>query len=250
MARLRGKIAVITGAASGIGAAAARMFAKEGAQLMLADLAAGPLEALAGDIGAEACVTDISNEEAVAALVARTVDKFGRLNIAVLNAGIAGDRKPLVESEMEEFERIMAVNVRGVWLGLKHAMKAMEGSGGSIVVMSSASGIRATPNTALYTCSKHAALELMRAAAMEGAEKNIRVNSVNPSTIDTPMVQALAKGANVERNRIMAQNIPLGRLGTADEVAQLVLFLASDESTFCTGGVYMVDGGVSAGRAR
>lgn len=250
MGRLDGKVAIITGASRGIGAAAARLFAMEGAQLVLADILAGPLGELASAVDARAVVTDVTDEVSVAALVAGTLEAYGRIDIAVLNAGIAGERKPLTESSTEVFDRVMAVNVKGVWLGLKHVMKAMDGSGGSIVVMSSASGIRSTPNTAAYTASKHAAVGLMRAAAMEGAARNIRVNSVNPSTIDTPMVRELATGVDVDRNTVMAQNIPLGRLGSADEVARMILFLASDESSFCTGGVYMIDGGVSAGRAR
>lgn len=250
MARLDGKIAIITGASRGIGAATARLFAREGARVVLVDKSAEPLQDLARETNGMACVSDVTHEASVMAVVAETIAAFGRIDVAVLNAGIAGERKPLTESSTEMFDRVMAVNVKGVWLGLKHVMRAMDHTGGSIVVMSSASGIRSTPNTSAYTASKHAAVGLMRAAAMEGAAKNIRVNSVNPSTIDTPMVRALAHGADADRNAAMARNIPMGRLGTAEEIASLVLFLASDESSFCTGGVYMADGGVSAGRAR
>jgi NAD(P)-dependent dehydrogenase (short-subunit alcohol dehydrogenase family) len=148
------------------------------------------------------------------------------------------------------FDKVMAVNVRGVWLGLKYVMKAMGAAGGSIVITSSTSGIRATPHMSAYTASKHAVIGLMRSAAIEGADRKIRVNTVNPSPIDTPMIASLEtmRGLAGRNDQPMAAGTPLGRYGTPEEVAKLMLFLASDESSFCTGGVYMVDGGVSAGR--
>jgi NAD(P)-dependent dehydrogenase (short-subunit alcohol dehydrogenase family) len=252
MARLEGKVAIITGAARGIGAAAARLFAAEGAKVMLADVLAEALQGVAGEIGTAAaiCPTDVTDEAAVKALVDRTVSHFGRLDIALLNAGIEGIATPLVDYPAEMFDKVMAVNVRGVWLGLKYAMMAMEKSGGSIVVTSSTSGIRATSSMSAYTASKHAVIGLMRSAALEGSSKNIRVNTVNPSPIDTPMIASLEKmrGFGGRNDQPMAAGTPLGRYGTPDEVAKMMLFLASDEASFCTGGVYMVDGGVSAGR--
>lgn len=253
MGRLEGKVAIITGAARGIGAAAARLFAEEGASLMLADVLAGPLAALATEIGprAAACPTDVTDEPAVRKLVDDTVARFGRLDVALLNAGIEGKVAPIGDYPAEMFDRVMAVNVRGVWLGLKYAMAAMAAAGGSIVITSSTSGIRATPNLSAYTASKHAVIGLMRSAAVEGAERRIRVNTVNPSPIDTPMIAALEsmRGLAGRNDQPLARGTPLGRYGRPEEVARLMLFLASDESSFCTGGVYMVDGGVSAGRA-
>jgi len=252
MARLDGKVAIITGAARGIGAAAARLFAAEGAKVMLADVLAEPLQVVANEIGSAAaiCPTDVTNEDANKKLVDLTVSHFGKLDIAVLNAGIEGITTPLVDYPAEMFDKVMAVNVRGVWLGLKYAMKAMETSGGSIVITSSTSGIRATTSLSAYTASKHAVIGLMRSAALEGSDKKIRVNTVNPSPIDTPMIASLEKmrGLSGRNDQPMATGTPLGRYGTPEEVARLMLFLASDESSFCTGGVYMVDGGVSAGR--
>ncbi len=252
MGKLDGKVAIITGAARGIGAAAARLFAAEGANLMLADLLAEPLKALAADIGpsAVACPTDIADATQVENLVAETVSRFGRLDVALLNAGIEGDLAPIVDYDSMTFDRVIDVNVRGVWLGLKYAMRAMQANGGSIVVTASTAGIRAVPNMSAYIASKHAAVGLMRSAAIEGAEHNIRVNSVNPSPIDTPMMQSLENMHGVaERNdRPLAGGTPLRRYGKPEEVARMMLFLASDDSSFCTGGVYMVDGGVSAGR--
>ncbi len=252
MGRLDGKVAIITGAARGIGAAAARIFAAEGAKLMLADVLRPELEALAGELGANAAAAavDVTDEGQVKKLVDDTVARFGRLDIALLNAGIEGKVNPIEEYPAEIFDRVMAVNVRGVWLGLKYAMKAMSAAGGSIVITSSTSGIRATPHMSAYTASKHAVIGLMRSAAIEGAERRIRVNTVNPSPIDTPMIASLEKmrGLSGRNDQPMATGTPLGRYGKPEEVAKLMLFLASDDSSFCTGGVYMVDGGVSAGR--
>lgn len=253
MGRLDGKVAFVTGAARGIGAAAARLFVSEGASVMLVDVLEAPLLALVQELGsAAACrVADITDELVVSSLMSDTVQRYGRIDIALLNAGIAGEIKPIEDYPTEVFDRIMAVNVRSVWLCLKSLMKAMEQNGGSIVITASAAGVRATPNMSAYIASKHAAIGLMRAAAVEGASRGIRVNTVNPATIDTPMVQALAAKRNgSEANAApISHSIPLGRQGTPEEVARLMLFLASDESSFCTGGVYMVDGGVSAGRS-
>jgi len=197
-------------------------------------------------------VTDVVDEASVRQLVDDTVARFGRVDVALLNAGIEGHVKPIGEYPTEIFDKVMAVNVRGVWLGLKYVMKAMDATGGSIVVTSSTSGIRATPNLSAYTASKHAVIGLMRSAAIEGASKRIRVNTVNPSPIDTPMIASLEKmrGLAGRNDQPMARATPLGRYGTPKEVAKIMLFLASDDSSFCTGGVYMVDGGVSAGRAQ
>jgi len=252
MGRLDGKVVIITGAARGIGAAAARIFAAEGARLVLADMLEAPLMALAQEIGqaATAQITDVSNEAAMQALAEGTLARHGRIDAALLNAGIEGAVTSLVDYPAEMFDRVMAVNVRGVWLGLKHVMRAMASTGGSIVITSSTSGIRATPNLSAYTASKHAVIGLMRSAALEGAAQKIRVNTVNPSPIDTPMIASLEqkRGLAGRNDQPMARGTPLGRYGTPEEVARLMLFLASDESSFCTGGVYMVDGGVSAGR--
>jgi len=252
MGKLNGKVAVITGAARGIGAAASRLFASEGAKLVLADVLEQPLEALVKEIGpnAVAMPTDVTNENQVKSLMAEAVSSFGSLDITLLNAGIEGALEPITDYDPMTFDRVMAVNVRGVWLGLKYAMKAMEKNGGSIVVTASTAGIRAIPNMSAYIASKHAAVGLMRSAAVEGAPHNIRVNTVNPSPIETPMMEALEQlhGVSDRNDQPLARATPLGRYGQPEEVARMMLFLASDDSSFCTGGVYMVDGGVSAGR--
>ena len=252
MARLAGKVAVITGATGGIGAAASRLFAAEGAELMLVDMDAERLEALGGETSAAWHAGDVSDPEVNEAVAAATAERFGGIDIGLLNAGIEGALAPIGDYTVEMFDRVMAVNARGVWLGLKALMPHLERrGGGSLVLTSSTAGIRAIPDMSAYTASKHAVIGLMRSAAIEGSASNIRVNTVNPSPIDTRMIQSLEDMYGVQRsgaNQPLAGATPLRRYGEPEEVARLMLFLAGDESSFCTGGVYMVDGGVSAGR--
>lgn len=255
MGKLDGKVAIITGAAGGIGVAAAKLFAAEGAKLMLVDLDGDRLAALAlsiGDDRAGFAVADVTDAQQAKGYVAQAVERFGGVDIAVLNAGIEGRVASIQEQSDEDFDRVIAVNVRGVWLGLKHSMPEIaRRGGGSIVITASTAGIRAVPGISPYICSKHAVIGLMRSGAMEGAASKVRVNTVNPSPIETGMIHRLEDAYNPDRGnrQPMAEGTPLKRYGQPEEVARLMLFLASDDSSFCTGGVYMVDGGVSAGRA-
>ncbi len=256
MGKLDGKVAIITGGAGGIGRAAGRIFAGEGARVMLVDLNADALAEAARGIGGEdvayhaADVTDPAQSDGY---VQATVDRFGAVDIALLNAGIEGDVVALVDYPDALYDKVMAVNVKGVWLGLKRVFPLMERrGGGSIVITSSTAGIRAVRGLSAYTTSKHAVIGMMRAAAMEGAPSDIRVNTVNPAATDTRMITSIEEkmgfAVGDPSNRPMAAGTPLKRYGEPEEVARLMLFLASDDSSFCTGGVYMVDGGVSAGR--
>ena len=251
MNRLANKIAMITGASGGIGAAAARRFAAQGARVLLVDLDQAALDAVAdGNERMSVCVADVTQPQQMAACVQAAVERFGGLDIAVLNAGIEGDVSPIPDYDIATFDRVMAVNVRGVWLGLKYCIPAMTARGsGSIVITSSVAGISGADNMSAYCASKHAAVGLMRTAALECAPRNIRVNTVNPAPIDTRMMRSLEAGfmpAQPEAAKaVLAQRIPMQRYGTAQEVADLMLFLASDESAYCTGGIYTVDGGMS-----
>jgi NAD(P)-dependent dehydrogenase (short-subunit alcohol dehydrogenase family) len=257
MGRLDGKTAIITGGAGGIGIAAASRFIAEGASVMLVDLQDAPLAEAARSLGPKAAhfAVDVTQDESAHAYVDATVQKFGRVDVALLNAGIEGTIGRLTDLPQSNFDRVMAVNVRAVWLGLAALMPVMKrDGGGSIVITSSTSGLRASPGLAAYATSKHAVIGMMRAAALEGATDNIRINTVNPAPIDTRMMTAIEQGRspnNPEGARESARNsIPMKRYGDPAEVANLMLFLASNESSFCTGGVYQVDGGVMAGAVR
>ena len=254
MGKLDGKVAIITGAGGGIGQAAARLFATEGAKLMLVDLNEVALVALTKSLGGNKVgytVADVSNVSNVQAYLTNAIEQFGRVDITLLNAGIEGRVASISDQTEEDFDRVMAINTRGVWLGLKYTMPIMaKNGGGSIVITSSTAGIRAVPGLSPYIASKHAVIGLMRAGAMEGAKDKVRVNTVNPSPIETEMIYRLEDVRNPDRGNTqpMADATPLRRYGQPEEVARLMLFLGSDDGAFCTGGVYMCDGGVSAGR--
>ena len=261
MARLSGKIALITGGAGGIGQAAGRQFTAEGARVVLVDLDEAALQKAVRSIGEEISsyvVADVTRPEQVQNYVDAAVERWGGIDIFLANAGIEGTLSPIPDYSIDAFDQVMAVNVRGVWLGLKYVIPVMRnGGGGSIVITSSTAGIGGSAGMSAYVTSKHAVIGLMRTAALECAPLGIRVNTVNPAPIETRMMRSLeemrvaaadSSEATVERTKeAFAARIPLQRYGNPEEVAKLMLFLASDESSFCTGGVYMVDGGRSAG---
>lgn len=249
MKRLDGKVAVITGAANGIGLAAAELFAAEGAKLLLVDVDEPALNAAATKIGGDAAwlAADVSDGDSAARYTAEALKRFGRVDVAVLNAGIEGEVAAVGMASLAMFDRVLAVNVRGVWLGLSALMPAMKVAGGSIVITSSVVGLKGAPYVAPYVASKHATVGLMRAAAAEGATDGIRVNTVNPGPVDTRLLAGIESGRNpgdpAAVRRADIARIPMGRCGRAEEVASLMLFLASDEASFCTGTAYAVDGG-------
>jgi NAD(P)-dependent dehydrogenase (short-subunit alcohol dehydrogenase family) len=257
MGRLTGKTAVITGGAGGIGQAVAKLFTAEGAQILLVDQHEAALHTAVQATGspmASSVVADTTQPDQVQRFVTTAVERYGGIDVFVANAGIEGVAQPIPDYPLEVFDQVMAVNVRAVWLGLKYVIPVMR-HGGSIIITSSTAGIRGAVGLSAYTTSKHAVIGLMRTAALECAPLGIRVNTVNPAPIETRMMRALeemraaqAGGASVEQiKQGFASRIPLRRYGMPEEVARLMLFLASDESSFCTGGVYMVDGGSSAG---
>lgn len=253
MARLNGKVAIITGGSGGIGVAAARRFVAEGAKVLLVDLDEAAVESAAGEFGDAAAwiAADVTDPAASEGYVAHAERHFGGVDILLANAGIEGSVKAIVDQDVAMFDRVMAVNVRGVWLGLKYAMPAIKRrGGGSIVITSSVAGVGGTAGLSPYITSKHAVIGLMRTAALEGAPDRIRVNTVNPAPTETRMMRSLEDGfypgdAQVAHAQI-AGSIPLGEYGQPEDVANLMLFLASDEARFITGSVYMVDGGSTA----
>jgi NAD(P)-dependent dehydrogenase (short-subunit alcohol dehydrogenase family) len=252
--RLKDKVAIITGGAGGIGRAAGRLFVAEGAQVLLADIDEDALRDAVAEIGSNQvshCVTDVTDLEANQRMVALAEERYGGVDVMLANAGIEGQVKPITECDVEVFDRVMAVNVRGVWLGLKAVIPAMQKrDGGSIVITSSVAGVTGTPGMSPYNTSKHAVIGMMRAAAQECAPSGIRVNTVNPSPVETRMMRSLEEGmspgAGEAAHEMIRARIPLQRYGEPEDIAALMLFLAGDESRFITGSVYMADGGMTA----
>lgn len=247
MGVLDGKVAIITGAAGAIGGATAKLFLDLGAKVMLTDRDAAKLSE--GE-NCSAMSGDCADEAAVKAVVDATLKRFGKLDIMVANAGIEGALKPVDALGLDEFERVLRVNVIGIWLAIKHAAAAMKSSGGSIVALSSVAGAVGFPGMAAYTASKHAVFGLVKTAAIELGPANVRVNAVAPGPIDNRMMQSLADqlgGADPRGFRSFVEGrVPMGRYGTNEEIAQLIAFLASDAASYCSGGLYLADGGYVA----
>jgi NAD(P)-dependent dehydrogenase (short-subunit alcohol dehydrogenase family) len=251
---LDGKIAIITGAARGIGAATVTLFVERGATVIASDKDAGPLEAMAAALPQGRVVTlaaDVTEEAANSRLVDAALDRFGRLDVVFLNAGIAGDLAPTHEYATEVFDRVMRVNSTAVFFGLKHAIRAMlAGSGGSIICTSSVQGLQACGYTIAYTASKHAVMGMVRTAALEYARHSIRVNAVNPGATDTEMMKyvhdTLAPQDPGSVQAGFAEAVPMGRFARPDEIARMVAFLASDDAAYITGTSHIVAGGMGA----
>lgn len=248
--RLQDKVALITGAAAGIGAEIAKRFAAEGATVLIGDLDAGAAERMAESVRsaggrARSVPLDVTSEANWKAALDGIRKTEGRLDILVNNAGITR-RIPITDMPMEDFEAIMAVNVRGVFLGIKHSLPLMkERGGGAIVNISSICGLVGHKYTnETYTTSKGAVTLLTKSVAVRYAHDNIRCNSIHPGTVNTPMVQQLFKDPEKKRERL--DEVPLGRLASALDVANAALFLASDEASFITGVALPVDGGLTA----
>lgn len=253
MARLNGKVAVITGAAGGIGKTAAKLFVREGAQVMLVDRDAEALRALCTELGPRARFSegDVSHPGDNARCTAAAVEHFGGVDILFANAGIEGTVCPLTELSPEVFERVFSVNVMGVFLGIKYAAPEMEKrGGGSVIITSSVAGMVASPGLGAYVTSKHALSGLARTAALELASQRIRVNTIHPGPIDNRMMRSIEGQASPDHAEDVKQafeaKIALGRYGTNEEIAQLALFLASNESSYCTGSQFVADGGYTA----
>lgn len=252
MDKLKNKTAVITGGAGGIGTAAAKLFAQQGANVMLVDLAEENLQRAVEEIGSQNVkyvIADVSKPGDVQNYVRQTVTNFGKIDVFFNNAGIEGEVKPITDYPEDVFQKVMDVNVKGVWLGLKYVIPEMN-DGGSIIITSSVAGLRGTANVSAYVASKHASIGIMRTAALELAPRKIRVNTINPSPVDNRMMRSLEEGfspgGGSEAKKGFEQAIPLGRYATSEEIGQLALFLAGSESEFITGTVLPIDGGMTA----
>lgn len=238
---LRGKRILVTGAASGIGKAAAALFSAEGATLMLSDIQADKLEATAAALGQAWKVCDCTRENEVAALVDACTDSLGGLDGAFNNAGVTGSAMPLEQLSLAAFEKVININLTSVFLCLKYEIRAMKAQGGGAIVnTASGAGVIATPFMADYCASKHGVLGLTKTAAAENARNHIRVNAVLPGTTLTPMVeQTMAKGEEVEK--MIRQSVPCGRMGTPEEIAESAAWLLSERASYVSGTSMLVD---------
>lgn len=250
--RLADKVAIITGGAGSIGKTTAKLFLDNGAKVFLVDLDEDSLKKVADDLGSKNikyAAADVTKSEDVKRYVAEAVNAFGTIDIFFNNAGIEGVVKPTIDYPEDIFDKVIAVNVKGVFLGNKYVLPNMK-DGGSIILTSSVSGISGSPNVTAYIASKHAVVGMMKNLAIEVAPRKIRVNTINPSPVDNRMMRSLEAGYSPDdaagMKKAFENSIPLGRYADPIEIAQLVQFLASDESKFITGTTQVIDGGMNA----
>ncbi|MEO6050856.1 MAG: SDR family NAD(P)-dependent oxidoreductase [Pyrinomonadaceae bacterium] len=253
--RLDGKVAIVTGATGGIGEATAKRFLEEGASVMLVGRSEEKLKETCGQLAdfenVANFVANATDEVATQAAVEATVEAFGGLDILIANAGTEGNFAPIENLTLAEFESVLRTNVIGVWLSMKYAVEPMrKRGGGSMIALSSVAGMIGSPTMAPYIASKHAVYGLVKTAALELAESGIRVNAIGPGPIDNRMIHSLESQFSPEDPKagqdFILSLIPMKRYGTNEEVANLALFLASDEASYCTGSIHMIDGGFTA----
>ncbi|MGQ0583673.1 MAG: SDR family NAD(P)-dependent oxidoreductase [Reyranella sp.] len=250
MGILEGKICVVTGAAGSLGLASARRFAEEGARVMLVDRDRAALDAAVKSLPegrATAMLADVTNARETAAYVNATVARWGPIDVLFSNAGISGVIRPVTDYPEDVFDAVIAVNLKGSFLACKYGLPGMR-DGGSIIMTSSVVGVTSDPGIAAYAASKHGLIGLMRTVAKEAAPRRVRVNAVAPGPIDNDFQRTVESGLTqalgTDAGEFLDSVIPLGRHATPEEVAESVLFLASDRSAFTTGSVLMADGGM------
>jgi len=248
MGKLERKIALITGAASGIGRASAVLFAQEGAAVVVADIDRRGGEETVKQIVTAGGVSifvpvDVTRADSVREMVEAAASRFGRLDILFNNAGIGGDYAPLAQCAEESFDRVIAVNLKGVFLGMKFGIPViLEGGGGVVINTASVAGIVGTPGFPAYAASKGGVIQLTKVAALDYAARNVRVNCLCPGVVDTPILRMVPA-----RNRKSASSLhPMVRMAQPQEIARAALFLAGEDSSFATGGAFVIDGGFTA----
>lgn len=252
MALMDDKCCIITGGAGSLGLESARLLLSEGAKVLLVDRSQADLDTAAAELGGDNILTvaaDVTDAAQTQAYIGKAIDSWGQLDVLFSNAGVSGTNAPITDYPEDIFDNVIDVNVKGSFLACKYAIPHMT-SGGSIIVTSSIMGVQARPNSVGYITSKHALVGMVRCVAREVAGKNIRVNILAPGPIDnefqTTIEGRMSKMMNVDATAMLDQMIPLGRHAQPGEVAKSVLFLASDQSSFSTGSVFMADGGFNA----
>lgn len=250
MQRLKDKVAIITGGAGGIGKATAKLFLNAGAKVVIVDLNEENLEKVSYELDHENlsyCIADVSKAADTEKFVKHTVEVYGKIDIFFANAGIEGTSRPLAEYPEETFDKVIAVNLKGVWLGCKYVIPKMK-QGGSVMITSSVAGLKGFAGLGPYVATKHAVIGLMRTAAVENAARKIRVNTIHPGPVNNDMMRRIEKDMDPENpDQVMKgfeATVPFGRYIESSEIADMALFLASDESKFITGCIHVVDGGM------
>lgn len=250
MKRLENKVALITGGTGGIGIETARLFLAEGASVFLTDLHEEDLKKAAESLKSDRigwCAADVSKPEDTKKYLEKCIDHFSKIDIFFINAGIEGKTSPISEYPEEVFDKVIAVNLKGVWLACQHVIPKMEDEG-SVIITSSVAGLKGFPNLGAYVASKHGIIGVMKCAALENSHRKIRVNSIHPGPVNNRMMRSIEDQFTPNEPQKTKENfeksIPFGRYAESGEIAQLALFLAGDESKYITGTTQVIDGGM------